>query len=289
MVLVSSPIKKQHKRQNVKMKAAKKLQVVKLFKPNVDGKSQWITREAIDKTILNWGNNGNARHGIYFGDNRYKWEKKTGRFGKITALRTIGYSDNELYGATRPVRPDIKAYFKKLPCLHCGSTTGVIADHKNGLYNDPRVLNTETQRKEDFQPLCNGCNTIKREKTRKTRVHKNRQPPPQSILLLTGGVSFTIGDATLDENDTEWYKGTYWGDIEAFCRGFAEVEPIAKVEERLSRRKGLVKKVRELQQKLHQSEEELEQQKEKVKVIENNWDRKWRHLQNRISNIFKEF
>jgi hypothetical protein len=281
-------IKKQHKRQNVKMKSAKKIQVINLFKPNADGKSQWITREAIDKTILNWGKNGNARHGIYFGDNRYKWEKKSGRFGKITALRTIGHSDNELYGATRPVRPDIKTYFKKLPCLHCGSTSGVVADHKNGLYNDPRVLNTETQINEDFQPLCKGCNTIKREWERKTRVYKKRQPPPPSILLLSGGASFTIGDETLEENDTEWYKGTYWGDIDAFCRGFAE--------RRLSRNKGLVRhahfcgrRVRELQKQLQQSEEKLEQQKEKVKASEKKWDCKWRHLQNRLSNIFKDF
>jgi 5-methylcytosine-specific restriction endonuclease McrA len=244
----------------------KQIQVDILFKPNAQGISEWIKREAIDKTSLNWGGNGNCRHGIYFGDNRFIWKKKSGKNGKITHLRTAGFSENELHGASRPVRGDIKKHFSNLECLHCGSRTGIIADHKNGLYNDPRVLNPITQIIDDFQPLCQGCNTIKREWERKTRVQKKRQPPPPCIRLLSGGALFTRGDSTFNENDTEWYKGTYWGDIDAFCKSFAEVEEVVEVEE----------KVRDLQQQLLECEENLEQEKKKVYAIQEKWDRKWR-------------
>jgi hypothetical protein len=38
-----------------------------------------------------------------------------------------------------------------------------VCDHKNDLYNDARVLDVETQRLDDFQPLCNHCNLQKRQ------------------------------------------------------------------------------------------------------------------------------
>ena len=31
---------------------------------------------------------------------------------------------------------------------------------------------------------------------------------------------FTIGDETLDFDDPDWYKGTYWGDCVAFRKAF---------------------------------------------------------------------
>ena len=39
-------------------------------------------------------------------------------------------------------------------CIVCGSASDIVIDHKNDLYNDPRVLNSDTQVPDDFQTLC---------------------------------------------------------------------------------------------------------------------------------------
>ena len=71
-------------------------EVDKLFQPDASGISRWVSREEIaNNNKLNWGNNGVARHGIYFSDKRYTWEKQPAK-GAITALRTCGFSDNKL-------------------------------------------------------------------------------------------------------------------------------------------------------------------------------------------------
>ena len=76
----------------------KQIEVDNLFKPDEKGFSEWISREKIaENKCLYWGKNGAARHGIFFGDKRYIWEKQGKR--AITALRTIGISDSYLYGA----------------------------------------------------------------------------------------------------------------------------------------------------------------------------------------------
>ena len=186
-----------------------------VFKPNDQGVSEWITRETFDSNpVLNWGRNGNGRRGIYFGDSRHIWDVQRNK-GTITHLRTTGFSDNKLYGAERPISKNKRLVIIKDPCCNCGSCTNVEVDHKNDMYNDPRVLNTATQRLDDFQPLCRKCNLDKRECNKKTRSSGRRQGPPAAILELCD-VKFTEGDDTYDENDVNWHVGTYWGDVKAF-------------------------------------------------------------------------
>ena len=48
-------------------------------------------------------------------------------------------------------------------CVVCGTSSNIVCDHKNDLYNDDRVLDVKTQTLEDFQPLCNHCNLQKRQ------------------------------------------------------------------------------------------------------------------------------
>lgn len=63
----------------------------------------------------------------------------------------------------RPIRKDIKDFYKTQACCVCGSKSELVCDHKNDLYNDPRVLNTTTQTMNDFQSLCTHCNLLKRQ------------------------------------------------------------------------------------------------------------------------------
>ena len=196
--------------------SVKQLLVNEVFNPNDDGVSEWVSREILDESPLKWGNNGIGRHGIYFGDNRFIWEKQ-GK-GKITALRTIGFSDDYLYGAVRPIRNDIHKYIKSHPCVVCGSRSDLRTDHKNDLYNDPRVLNAETQTVEDFQCLCNHCNLQKRQVALRTILEGKRIGATTIPTLAVWGIDFIEGDETIDTNDIYAMKGTYWYDPVAFMK-----------------------------------------------------------------------
>lgn len=195
----------------------KQQEVDALFQPDASGSSRWVSREEIaGNKILDWGNNGAARHGIYFADRRYTWEKQ-GK-GSITALRTLSYSDDVLYGAKRPIRLDIHAHHKKVGCVVCGSHSDLVTDHKNDLYNDPRVLDAKTQTIDDFQCLCNHCNLQKRQVSKVTKELGKRIGATAIPSLAIFGVDFVEGDETFDETDVNAMVGTYWYDPVAFMK-----------------------------------------------------------------------
>tara|TARA_B100000925_G_C21936343_1_gene442545 strand:+ start:172 stop:873 length:702 start_codon:yes stop_codon:yes gene_type:complete len=199
----------------------KQVEVERLFNPDIDGKSRWVTRKEISENeILDWGKNGAARHGVYFGDKRYIWEKE-GK-GMIKALRTVGFSDNELYGASRPIRPDIEKHHKSMGCVVCGSHSDLVTDHKNDLYNDLRVLDRKTQTIEDFQCLCNHCNLQKRQVSKVTKETGKRVGATTIPSLAIFGVDFVEGDENIDESDVNAMVGTYWYDPVEFMKKIKE-------------------------------------------------------------------
>jgi len=205
-----------------KIKLTKKqLEVDALFQPDIIGSSRWVSREEIaGNKMLDWGRNGAARHGIYFGDRRYDWEKE-GK-GSITALRTLRFSDNVLYGANRPIRSDIHAHHKKIGCVVCGSHSDLVTDHKNDLYNDPRVLDAKTQTIDDFQCLCNHCNLQKRQISKVTKEIGKRIGATAIPSLSIFGVDFVEGDETFDETDINTMIGTFWYDPVEFMKKVKE-------------------------------------------------------------------
>ena len=194
----------------------KQVLVDTIFQPNNEGVSEWVSRETIAGTPLDWGKNGVARHGVYFADNRYIWEKQ----GKqaIIALRTTGLSDDVLYGASRPIRKDIHYYHKSGACVVCGSKSDLVTDHKNDLYNDPRVLDTKTQTIDDFQCLCNHCNLQKRQISKKTIEEGKRIGATTIPSLAVFGIDFTEGGETFNPQDINAMKGTYWYDPVEFMK-----------------------------------------------------------------------
>ena len=58
---------------NIKL-SPKKIKVDQVFKPDSEGRSNWVCVDDIIAGDLKWSKNGNGRHGIYFNDNRYVWE-----------------------------------------------------------------------------------------------------------------------------------------------------------------------------------------------------------------------
>ena len=206
-------VKAKEKEENANKLTNNQLAVNQLFKPSEDGISEWVEVVDIEKSSLNWSSNGNQRHGIYFSDKRFIWEQEPKNGSKIKKLRTTGLSDGYLYGASRPIRQDIHKFYKENGrCIVCGSNSDLVTDHKNDLYNDPRVLDSKTQTKDDFQCLCNHCNLQKSAVEQKTRASGKRYGAT-NIPMLTGyGIDFISGDETYDKNDINAMVGTFWYD-----------------------------------------------------------------------------
>jgi|TARA_B110000503_G_scaffold60112_1_gene95645 5-methylcytosine-specific restriction endonuclease McrA len=142
----------------------------------------------------------------------YKKERK--EKGQACGSGVIGFiihGKNNEEKSSRPIHNDIKKFHSKFACITCG-TSNTICDHKNDLYNDPRVLDMKTQTRSDFQPLCNNCNLRKRAVSLKTVKEKKRQPPPKSVLAMNGGITFISGDESFDPKNPHAMVGTYWYD-----------------------------------------------------------------------------
>ena len=134
----------------------------------------------------------------------------------VEYIQFFGMADTEIID--KGIRSDIRNAINKRPCVHCGIKEEIQCDHKNDLKNDPRVLKTKNQTLDDFQPLCRSCNIKKRNALQYTK--KNGVRYGASKILPGWMVDFTIGDETLDFDDPNWYKGTYWGDCVAFRQAF---------------------------------------------------------------------
>ena len=211
---------------------SKQIAIDNVFKPDLDGRSEWISDITLrESSELKWGNNGHSRHGIFFGDTRYNWEKEP-KQGTIKALRMVGFSDEtKLISSERPIRLDIRAHHKTTGCVVCGSRSELVIDHKNDLYNDLRVLNIATQTLNDFQCLCNHCNLQKREVAKKTRETGKRYKATNIPSIALYKVDFIKGQEDFDNNDINAMVGTYWYDPIAFTKFCMEYHYLKKMSE----------------------------------------------------------
>lgn len=194
----------------------KQLLVNEIFKPNKYGVSEWKTRNELSNTNLKLTRNGNCRHGKFFNDTRFIWEKKIEK-RMVVALRTNGFDvyNNDNINKRR-IRKDIKEHHYKTGCVCCGCKSDLIIDHKNDLYNDPNVLDINKQKMSDFQCLCNHCNLQKRQVCIYTKKNKKRYGATNIPQLKIFGIDFIDGDETFNPDDKDALKGTYWYDPIAF-------------------------------------------------------------------------
>lgn len=131
-------------------------------------------------------------------------EKNKGIIGfYIHSVRDTNYSRN--------INKAIITTINKKSCVVCGSNNNIICDHKNDLYNDIRVLSTNTQLINDFQPLCNHCNLQKRQIAKKekenNKLYSAKNIPMYKIFNFEfpwEKKSFDITDITC-KIDTFWY------------------------------------------------------------------------------------
>lgn len=140
---------------------------------------------------------------------------------KTMLLKICGVKERYI---PRPIHPSIYQAFENSRCCHCSSKNHMVVDHKNDLYNDPRVLNTKTQTIDDFQPLCNSCNLKKRGYSRKMRETGKRIPASEIIFGWAKGVDFIAGDETFNPDDPNALVGYYWYDVEGFKEYLFQME-----------------------------------------------------------------
>jgi hypothetical protein len=200
--------------------------VEELFQPCINGFSQWVSRQDIEASELPFSNNGNSRNGVFFGVTKYIWEVERGAMRRVEKLRLNGLNPDTENRQNRPIRDDIHAALRDAPgacCVACGSSSSLVTDHKNDLYNDIRVLQAQTQTIDDFQVLCTHCNLQKRQVSKRTRETGLRYGATNIPSFAVFGIDFTEGDETYDPSDINAMRGTYWYDPIEFMNKIKEM------------------------------------------------------------------
>lgn len=139
--------------------------------------------------------------------------ENTGNY--IKYLKFCGITE---FYKNRPIRKDIRLYYKKQPCCVCGNKSNLICDHKNDLYNDNRVLDTKTQLLSDFQSLCNSCNLQKRQINIQCINTKKRFGATNIPMLRIFNIDFISGNEDFGINDINAMVGTFWYDPICFMK-----------------------------------------------------------------------
>jgi len=193
-----------------------------IFKPDKKtGISRLITRDEINKTELKLCNNGNIRRNTPW-SSRYIWDIER-KGGKPISFRTNGFSeeDTKKRPISKEIRTELLEKFKN--CINCGVAKLLCIDHKNDMYNDSRVLDSETQNINDFQVLCNKCNkdlkhqaNVKEKKTGK--LHRVKDLGIYPFKNDTFDYPWEKCLTIYDEKDVNCKMYTYWYDIEEFNR-----------------------------------------------------------------------
>jgi hypothetical protein len=108
---------------------------------------------------------------------------------------------------TRPIRADIKREIVSEPCVNCGTSSEIVCDHKNDMYNDPLVLSTKTQTLDDFQPLCTHCNLQKRQIAKEEKETQKPYSAKQMARFKIYPFAFPWEkySSTYGKKDSYWY------------------------------------------------------------------------------------
>jgi hypothetical protein len=212
----------------------KKTELITLVKKISDNYKKIIDRNEIAKhPNIDWGNNGigdrfarklfnytvikkSGEYKIYSDNDESIDEKEINLFittidNTLRGIVGIKIHSLKTKNTSRPIREDIKEYYKIQACVVCGSNSNLICDHKNDLYDDTRVLDRKTQKLEDFQSLCTHCNLQKRQVCKKEKetktIYQAKNIPMMSV--------FNPPDVTKKED-------SYWYDPVVYCKKIKE-------------------------------------------------------------------
>ena len=113
---------------------------------------------------------------------------------------------------TRPIHTKISKIIKQQSCISCGSNSSIICDHKNDLYNDPRVLDVQTQNINDFQPLCLHCNLQKRQICKREQETNKLYSAKNIHKYKIFPFEFPWEKIAYDKNYIHTKSASYWHD-----------------------------------------------------------------------------
>ncbi|MBR1773979.1 MAG: hypothetical protein IJ759_00475 [Bacteroidales bacterium] len=143
---------------------------IELAKPDKKGCSRWVTTsEFVGKyKDLQLGNGGSWCRKSSMLAKKYviEFDKLQTKGNSIDAIRLIGFNTEKSFN--QAIRKDIKDFYKSKKCVMLGiignsENTKIEVDHKDGRKDNERVSNIQTQKLEDFQPLCKAANDAKRQ------------------------------------------------------------------------------------------------------------------------------
>ena len=178
-----------------------------------------------------------------------------GTGNRVIGMFALGGKREVPINRTNP-RNDIYQCLKKGPCVFTGSCSDIEVDHKNDLYNDPRVADPNTQRESDFQPFTKHINDVKRSarvRANQTGVRSSAYDIPMlrvfaSDLQLP---EYIKGGHSFDKDDPTATEGTLWHDPIAFMKGWATI-----IKERMQQKDD---RIAELEKRVAQQKEHLAQ------------------------------
>jgi len=164
-----------------------------------------------------WDSTDEENTGIDDSIKDYMLQKKYS-FTSGQAIYLIMIYGTQVVDGSRAIRKDIRDTIIKDPCVSCGTKSNIECDHKNDLYNDPRVNDVSTQRPDDFQPLCKHCNDQKRQIAKDTKNTGKRYGATKIPSLAVFGIDFIEGNEDFDSKSITAMVGTYWYDPVAFTK-----------------------------------------------------------------------
>jgi hypothetical protein len=201
----------------LKEKSYKEL-FLELAQPDENGVSRWVNSSEFvgDYKKLELGNGGSwfRRSSSLAKEFNVESDKSMTSGNRIDRVRLNGFNTSHTKSISQAIRSDIKKAISSQRCAVLGTNRScdhkVEVDHKDGRKDDLRVMNVETQKLEDFQPLSKPANDAKREFCKKCKESGIRF----DAKILGYSVSTTVGTLNYDINIG--CIGCFWFDPVAF-------------------------------------------------------------------------
>ena len=146
-------------------------------------------------------------------------KKRNKKKNKIAGIIGIYVHSKRTNIKKRPINKTIhKQITSGATCVVCGTSSDIVCDHKNDLYNDDRVLDVKTQTLEDFQPLCNHCNLQKRQICKEEELSEKLYSAKQIARYRQYDFEFPWEKKPYDRGLSSCKVDTYWYDPVEFNR-----------------------------------------------------------------------
>lgn len=181
-----------------------------LANPDDNGVSRWVSKDEFvgdySKLMFNNGADWCRKESTIAKKFILELDKTLTPGPSNDRIRLNGFRSKEEWFGNQTIRADIKAYYQKEQCVILGTSKPEV-DHKNGWKNDSKVMNTSSQKFEDFQPLSKAANDAKRQFCKECRRSGKRYDAKK----LGYPVSFYEGNEKHDGTENGCI-GCFWFD-----------------------------------------------------------------------------